>query len=144
MDNKNKKRKSYKGTKYYLPNKELLAEIERCRPSGVISEKLGQMIITLCERLCTKGNLHGYSYVEDMCGDAIVACTAAVFKFNPARSNNPFAYLSSVAMNAIRATLNSERLSRDTRDKLILDAGLNPSHSYLDRCGAPDPTATAV
>ena len=135
MDNYNNKRQSYKGTKYYITNKELLTEIERCRPTREVSERLGEMIILLCERLCSKGNLRGYSFVDELCSNAQVACLESVFKFNPIgrKTPNPFAYLTAVAYNNIRATLNSETRVRTIRDELLIDKGFSPSSTYLEK-----------
>lgn len=138
MDNQKQERRSFKNTKYYLKNADFLAELIKCQEAGKVSEELGRMMLLLCERVTTHRNFIGYSFRDDLTSEALLACTSAAFKFDPAKSSNPFAYYTSVANNAIKAYLNDHNEQRDIRDALLIQSGLNPSHGYNERHGDDD------
>ena len=58
-------------------------------------------IIQICERLGTKNNFKNYTYLEEMIGEAKLACILAVQqkKYDPEKGNNPFAYFTRIASN---------------------------------------------
>lgn len=58
-------------------------------------------IMQICERLATRENFKNYTYIDEMIGEGQLACIAAVVnkKYNPERSNNPFAYFTKIAWN---------------------------------------------
>jgi len=59
-------------------------------------------ISQICERLATKYNFKGYTYIDEMIAEGKLACTVAVLgkKYNPYKWDNPFAYFTRVAYNA--------------------------------------------
>ena len=65
-----------------------------------IPDFIGKCIYLICTKLGTRGNFSGYSYIEDMKGDAILNCTSAVHNFDPKKSSNPYGYFGRVAWQA--------------------------------------------
>lgn len=75
----------------------------------IIPNYIAQSILLICNNLAVKPNFSGYSYKQDMISDAIVDCVAAVDKFNPDKTNNPFAYFTQIAWNAFLRRLDKEK-----------------------------------
>jgi DNA-directed RNA polymerase specialized sigma subunit len=137
----NKKEKTIpnkKESKDYLSNKQMYIEIIECQRIGKISDKLGKMFLLISQHFSTKKNFSGYSYRSDMISAGIVSCCVAFPKFDPQRSDNPFAYFSQVVFNAYLQTLNKEKNHQKIRDKLLVEAEMTPSFGYLDNNNNPD------
>jgi hypothetical protein len=134
--NKNKNKphivdKTKKGnTRIYLTNKELLAEVISSKEKGVMSNNLAQMLTLLCDRYSRKGNFASYTYIDDMRAFAMLMLCKTWASFNPEKSNNPFAYFSQCIKNSFIQFLNQEKKQRNIRDSLLVEEGLNPSHTY--------------
>lgn len=97
----------------YINNKEFYNAIVEWYKSGKEEPPrfLVNAIIQICERLGSKSNFRGYSWLEDMVSAAKEVCFIALKnkKFNPDRYQNPFAYFSMVAHNAFINTINNEK-----------------------------------
>lgn len=119
----------------YLSNKEMLAEVLYCQEQGIQTEKLGKMFMLMAKRYATKPNFSGYSYVDEMINNGIVACCAAVNKFKAEKSDNPFAYFTQCIHTAFIQILNKERVHQEIRDELLMEEDMDPSNSYLERHG---------
>jgi hypothetical protein len=65
----------------------------------------------ICEKLSNRPNFRGYSFREDMVGEATIQCCAAIGSFDPSRRKNPFAYLTQIAWNAMLKVIGSEKKS---------------------------------
>ena len=87
----------------------------------------------MANRYATKPNFSGYSYIDEMISAAIVSCIAAVSKFDASKSDNTFAYYTSVIHNAFLQVLNRESRQREIRDKILVDNELDPSYTYQDK-----------
>lgn len=117
----------------YLSNKEMFAEVIDCQEKGRISDRLGKMFLLLANKYSSKPNFSGYSYRDEMVSTGIVACCAAVNKFNPEKSQNPFAYFTQCIHTAFVQILNKERKHQEIRDKLLVEEDMNPSFGYIER-----------
>ena len=117
----------------YLSNKEMYTEVLKCQGEGAVSNKLGRMYMILARRYASKPNFSGYSYKDEMISSGVVACIAALTKFDPAKSDNPFAYYTSIVHNAFMQILNKEKKQQNIRDELLIKAELNPSFGYQER-----------
>ena len=71
--------------------------IERLRKKAI--DKCGQAIYKVCLGLNNHGKFSGYTWKEDMLGDALIKCTKALLnrKFDPDRGFNPFSYFNMIA-----------------------------------------------
>ena len=85
---------------------------------------IGQSILQICTRLSTKSNFSGYSTRDEMVGDAIENCISAVRKFNPERSDNPFAYFTQIAKNAMIRRIGRENIQLYVKHKNFERTGM--------------------
>lgn len=103
---------------------------EFCLNQGNLTDKLAMMFLKLVERYSQKGNWRGYTYLEDMKGQALMQLIDTALKFDEAKSQNPFAYYTCVVTNSFRGTLNSEDKISTIKNKLMIEGGYSPSHSF--------------
>lgn len=94
---------------------------------GRITENLGKMYIKLSERYAQRSNWRGYTYVEEMKGQAILQLSQIGLQFDESKSENPFAYYTAAVTNSFTRVLNLEKKSQNIRDDLLEEAGLTPS-----------------
>lgn len=94
---------------------------------GRITENLGKMFIKLSERYAQRSNWRGYTYVEEMRGQAILQLSQIGLQFDESKSENPFAYYTAAVTNSFTRVLNLEKKSQNIRDDLLEEAGLTPS-----------------
>jgi len=98
---------------------------------GKTNNRLASMYIKLCERYSTRGNWRGYTYVDEMRGQALLQLTQIGLQFNEAKSQNPFAYYTAAINNSFTRVLNLEKRGQNIRDDLLEQAGLDPSSTRL-------------
>jgi len=94
---------------------------------GRITENLGRMFIKLSERYAQRSNWRGYTYVEEMRGQAILQLSQIGLQFDESKSENPFAYYTAAVTNSFTRILNLEKKNQNIRDDLLEIAGLTPS-----------------
>ena len=98
-----------------------------CVTHGKTNDKLAKMYLMLCHRYSMRGNWRGYTYVDEMRGQAILQLSQIGLQFNEAKSNNPFAYYTAAVNNSFTRVLNLEKRNQNIRDDLLEEGGLNPS-----------------
>lgn len=97
--------------------------------TGKITNKLGTMFLKLVERFSHKANWRGYTYVDEMRGQALVQLSQVGLQFNEAKSENPFAYYTAAVINSFTRVLNLEKRNQNIRDDILIDSGHMPSYS---------------
>jgi hypothetical protein len=97
------------------------------RDHGRITEELGKMFIKLSERYAQRSNWRGYTYVDEMRGQAILQLSQIGLQFDESKSENPFAYYTAAVTNSFTRVLNIEKKSQNIRDDLLEEAGMAPS-----------------
>jgi hypothetical protein len=85
------------------------------------------MFIKLSERYAQRSNWRGYTYVDEMKGQAILQLSQIGLQFDESKSENPFAYYTAAVTNSFTRILNLEKKSQNIRDDLLEEAGLTPS-----------------
>ena len=120
---------------HYVTNSVLLPEVIRAKQLGRVTNELARMILMIAERFSCKSNFVGYSFREDMVSFAMVNLMANALKFNPEKSNNPFAFYTTAIRNSFLQYLADEKKHRDIRDSLIVEEGLNPSFNFSEGSG---------
>jgi hypothetical protein len=100
---------------------------EFCVTHGQITNRLGAMFLKLCERYSLRSNWRGYSYVDEMRGQALIQLTQIALQFDEGKSQNPFAYYTAAVTNSFTRVLNVEKRQRDIRDDMLQDSGQMPS-----------------
>jgi len=98
---------------------------------GKTNNRLASMYMKLCERYSMRSNWRGYTYVDEMRGQALLQLTQIGLQFNEAKSANPFAYYTAAINNSFTRVLNLEKRSQEIRDDLLEEEGLNPSSTRL-------------
>jgi len=94
---------------------------------GSMTPKLAHMFIKLCERYATRSNWRGYTYNEEMRGQALLQLSQIGLQFDEAKSQNPFAYYTAAITNSFTRILNIEKKNQSIRDDILEMNGLNPS-----------------
>lgn len=94
---------------------------------GRITENLGKMFIKLSERYAQRSNWRGYTYIDEMRGQAILQLSQIGLQFDESKSENPFAYYTAAVTNSFTRILNLEKKCQNIRDDLLQDNGLTPS-----------------
>lgn len=97
--------------------------------SGRITNKLGMMFMKLVERYSHRANWRGYTYIDEMRGQALVQLSQVGLQFNEAKSDNPFAYYTAAVNNSFTRVLNLEKRNQTIRDDILIDNGHLPSYS---------------
>jgi hypothetical protein len=96
---------------------------------GQITNTLARMYIKLCERYATRGNVRGYTYNDEMRGQAILQLTQIGLQFDESKSDNPFAYFTAAVTNSFVRIINIEKRNQSIRDDILEINGMNPSYT---------------
>lgn len=86
-----------------------LKEIENKEDYPKVPKYIAECIIEISRRIASKKNFNGYSYVDEMIADGIENGLASIEKFNPEKSDNPFAYFSQIIINAFIRRIKTEK-----------------------------------
>jgi hypothetical protein len=105
------------------------------KDAGQITNNLARMMLKLCERYATRGNVRGYTYNDEMKGQAILQLTQIGLQFDESKSDNPFAYFTAAVTNSFVRVINIEKRNQNIRDDILEMNGMNPSYS---RTGAAE------
>jgi hypothetical protein len=100
---------------------------EYSRDHGTMTPELARMFLKLCERYATRSNWRGYTYNEEMRGQALLQLSQIGLQFNESKSQNPFAYYTAAITNSFTRILNIEKKNQNIRDDILEQNGLNPS-----------------
>ena len=96
---------------------------------GKMTNNLARMFLKLCERYATRGNVRGYTYNDEMRGQAILQLTQIGLQFDESKSDNPFAYYTAAVTNSFVRIINIEKRNQNIRDDILEMNGMNPSWS---------------
>jgi hypothetical protein len=99
------------------------------KDAGQITNTLARMMLKLCERYATRGNVRGYTYNDEMKGQAILQLTQIGLQFDESKSDNPFAYFTAAVTNSFVRVINIEKRNQNIRDDILEINGMNPSYS---------------
>lgn len=99
---------------------------------GQISNNLARMFIKLCERYATRGNVRGYTYNDEMRGQAILQLTQIGLQFDESKSNNPFAYFTAAVTNSFVRVINIEKKMQNIRDDMLEINNMAPSWTRIN------------
>jgi len=135
-----KERVNFPSFKHYAYQGEELVEVARSHwqgslsngefsvDHGTLTNKLGIMFLKLVERYSHRANWRGYTYVDEMRGQAILQLAQIGLQFNEAKSDNPFAYYTAAVNNSFTRVLNMEKRNQAIRDDILIDSGHLPSY----------------
>jgi hypothetical protein len=104
---------------------------------GQMTDNLARMFLKLCERYATRGNVRGYTYNDEMRGQAILQLTQIGLQFDESKSDNPFAYYTAAVTNSFVRIINIEKRNQNIRDDILEMNGMNPSWTRQNSGGGP-------
>lgn len=96
---------------------------------GSITDKLARMFILMVNKYSQRSNWRGYTYLDEMKGQALLQLAQMGLQFNEAKSDNPFSYFTASVSNSFTRVLNTEKKNQDLRDDLLQAAGQMPSYT---------------
>jgi hypothetical protein len=108
---------------------------------GRITEELGKMFIKLSERYAQRSNWRGYTYNEEMRGQAVLQLSQIGLQFDESKSENPFAYYTAAVTNSFTRVLNIEKKMQNIRDDMLESHGLTPSSTRQNQTEYADENA---
>ncbi len=117
---------------------------EFCKEHGQMTNNLARMFLKLCDRYATRGNVRGYTYNDEMKGQAILQLTQIGLQFDESKSDNPFAYYTAAVTNSFVRIINIEKRNQNIRDDILEMNGMNPSWTRQNATGgnyAPGPVS---
>jgi hypothetical protein len=117
---KTKREKSTTTTGHYVRNADLLPAVIEAKAKGEVTERLIKMVWMIADRYSKKGSFVNYSFRADM-------VSSAVEKYD-----NPFAFYTTAIHNSFLQFIANEKKQQNIRDKLLINAGSNPSFNYVD------------
>jgi hypothetical protein len=117
---------------HYVNNADFLAAIVEMRqkyqhakennlPTPQVSNYIGECILKIATHLSYKPNFLNYSYRDEMISDGIENCLQYINNFDPAKSNNPFAYFTQIIYYAFLRRIAKEKKQSYIKGKLIQD-----------------------
>ncbi len=110
---------------------------------GQMTDNLARMFLKLCDRYATRGNVRGYTYNDEMKGQAILQLTQIGLQFDESKSDNPFAYYTAAVTNSFVRIINIEKRNQNIRDDILEMNGMNPSWSRQNSGSGRDPAGPA-
>lgn len=139
-----------KKQKHYVNNKDFYAALieyqKVCRRHKRLGQAypqipnyIGLCIDMICKKLSLKFNFIRYTFIEEMIGDGIENCCAAVDNYDPKRSNNPFSYFTTIAWNAFLRRIDKETTQNYTKHK-NLENMMVLSDEFYSELGASEYT----
>jgi hypothetical protein len=99
---------------------------------GQMTDNLARMFLKLCERYATRGNVRGYTYNDEMKGQAILQLTQIGLQFDESKSDNPFAYYTAAVTNSFVRIINIEKRNQNIRDDILEINGMTPSWTRVN------------
>jgi len=96
---------------------------------GSITNKLAKMFILMVNKYGQRGNWRGYTYLDEMKGQALLQLAQMGLQFDEYKSDNPFSYYTASVSNSFTRVFNLEKKNQELRDDLLVDSGASPSFS---------------
>lgn len=113
--------------KIYLSNDKFLEVIEdflekrKKNPDLHCTEELGRLFILLINKIASKHNFSGYTFLEDMKSEALMQCVWKAKNFDPNKSKNPFSYFTTIIYNSFIKVIREEKIQTSIKDTLFKD-----------------------
>ena len=118
---------------HYVNNKEFLEAMKTYRKSvnkakrekkekPLVTNYIGSCFLKIANHLSYRPNFINYTFRDDMISDGIENCLQYLDNFNPAKSNNPFAYFTQIIYYAFIRRIQKEKKQTTIKHKLIMDS----------------------
>jgi len=96
---------------------------------GSMTNKLAKMFTLMVNKYGQRGNWRGYTYLDEMKGQALLQLAMMGLQFDEYKSDNPFSYYTASVSNSFTRVFNLEKNHQTLRDDLLIDSGASPSFS---------------
>jgi hypothetical protein len=100
-----------------------------CIDHGKATNTLAKQWMMLAERYSRRANYRGYSYNEEFQGQALMQLSQVGLQFDESKSDNPFAFYTTVVKNSFVRIINLEKRNQVIRDDILEMSGASPSYS---------------
>ena len=115
-----------KSTAHYIDNKEFYQAMKDWKDSIDAAEKagepkprctnyLGECFVKISNHLAYKSNFVNYTFRDEMILDGIENCLRYADRFNPDKSNNPFAYFTQITYYSFVRRIKKEAKQSETK-----------------------------
>lgn len=121
-----------KKRKHYVTNKDLLLEIQEYKKTGIVSEELGEMILSIAKNYATKGSFSGYTWKEDMISESVLTIIKYIHNFDPEKSKNCFAYFTTIIYHSFLNYIKKQKKHSEIKDKCYKQLHLLEEDNYND------------
>lgn len=124
------------GRNDFVRNAELLQEVIKSKKrlgenpalkASAMTPRLAQMLVMMVNRYAMLPNWYGYSYNDEMKGDALVNLCNKWHKFDETKYSNPFAYYTTIIYTCFLGGHAREKKVQMIRDNLLEHYGMSPS-----------------
>jgi hypothetical protein len=120
---------------HYVDNAKFLAAIvehrRKCDEAAAAGKEpprlnnyIGRCIMQIAEGVARRPNFSGYTYRDEMIGDAVENCIKYFNSFDPNKSKNPFAYFSQTCFYTCIRRLKVEKAESNLRSEIIKNTGI--------------------
>lgn len=114
--------------KHYVNNKAIYQSLiewndeMKTNPAAPVPDAVATAIIQISENLSKRYNFSGYTltWKEEMIGDAIEHCLRYIKNFDPAKYDNPHAYITRICFNAFVQRIKREQKAMAVKYKVFL------------------------
>ena len=124
--------KTKKRSEHYVNNADFLAAMKEYKKSvnkakrekrdkPPVTDYIGSCFLKIANHLSYRPNFINYTFRDDMISDGIENCLQYLDNFNPAKSNNPFAYFTQIIYYAFIRRIQKEKKQVTIKHKLIMD-----------------------
>ena len=96
-------------------------------PKPRVPEYIGECLLKITENIAKRPNFSGYTFKEDMIGDAIQNCLLYLHNFNENLSQNPFGYFSRIIWYAFL-----RRIEQESTETYVKFKSLEASPLFTD------------
>ena len=100
----------------YIDPDDLMESVKDYLKTGVMSNRLGSMILEIARNFSSKGSFRDYTWVDDMVGEAALTCVKYLKRFDPNKSNNPFAYITTICRNSFIQYIKKQKKHSNIKD----------------------------
>ena len=122
----------------YIDNEELLRHLVDYKqrkekdPTAQIDDYTARAIMEIADRFSRRRNFSGYSFREEFVSDGILNVIQYIDNFDPAKSSNPFSYISQILYYSFIRRIQTEKTQTYVRFKSIqkqfMDSNLAELH----------------
>lgn len=104
--------------KNYVNNADLLVEINDYKTTGIMSEKLGEMLLEIANNFSSRGNFANYTWREDLVADGVLTCIKYLKNFDTNKSSNAFSYITQIYYHAFLNYIKMQNKHSEIKDVL--------------------------